>query len=305
MGLLALVPPVPGLPNIVFDLVIGFLDRMTEDIRRSIWELVGTLVLSTYDFSTGHLQPLTANGAIQRMHHLTVAMADLLLVLVFLWAFFRSQWEFRFRAHYTLKMVLPRAMAAIALAHFSLLFGQMAIDLNNALVHAAVTADLSPQPLRFPWEIALASPFGSPGFWLLVRLAIVVMVVMLALTYVLRFALLAVLLVLAPLAALCMILPETKRYARAWSQLFLTTVFMQFAQVLILRFAGVFMTEEHNNPIQALYGLVVLYLVLKVPGLMHASSHLETKLEHLALRTAKHAIAGRGHHPRARTAEAV
>jgi len=288
--------------DLVWQLAAGFLERLIGDIQRTVWDHAGTVLLSTYDLSSGRLGPLTANPAVQRLHHLTLAMADLLLVLVLVWASFRSPWEFRFRAHYTLKMVLPRAMAAVALAHFSLLFGQMAIDLNNALVHAVVSADLGPEPLRFPWTSFLNRPFGAPGFWLLVRLAMVVMVLILVVTYVLRFALLAVLLALAPLAALCLILPETKHYARSWNQLFLTTVFMQFVQVLILRFAGVFLTEQHDNPIQGLYGLAVLYLVIKVPGVMHAAAHLETRVERLASKGARHVMKAAGGHPRAHSA---
>ena len=47
------------------------------------------------------------------MFHLTLAMGDMLLLLIFTWAFLRSQWERSFRAHYTLKLILPRAMAAM------------------------------------------------------------------------------------------------------------------------------------------------------------------------------------------------
>ncbi len=289
--------------QVVIQLISDFIERLIGDIQRSISDWVETYLLSTHDFSSVGAQPLTTNAAIQGMHHLIVGIADLLLVLVLMWAFFRSQWERGFRAHYTLKVVLPRTLAAVALAHFSLVLGQMAIDLNNALVHAVWTAQLPGGSPRLPWVIALINPFGQPLFQLAIRLVIVVMLLILTLTYILRFALLAILLVLAPLAALCLILPETKSYARAWNQLFLVSVFMQFVQVLILRFASAFITEQHNNPIQALYGLVVLYLVIKVPGLMHAAAHLEGKVEHAVQGAAKHALkAASGSHGRVHSA---
>ena len=106
------------------------------------------------------------------MFHLTLAIADLLLVLVFTWAFLRSLWERSFRAHYTLKVILPRAMAAIAMAHFALLFGQMAIDLNNALVHAVWSQPLPGGPARLPWMDPMTKGFGMPLFQVAVRLAI-------------------------------------------------------------------------------------------------------------------------------------
>jgi hypothetical protein len=224
------------------------------------------------------------------MFHLTLAMADLLLVLVFTWSFFRSQWERSFRAHYTLKVMLPRAMAAILMAHFALLFGQMAIDLNNALIHAVWTQPLPGGSAQMPWTFAMSNGFGQPLFEIVIRLAIAVMLVIVAFTYVVRFALLAVLLAVAPLASICMILPETKRYAQSWMRLFLITVFMQFGQVLVLRFASLFADQFGARPLEALYGVAVLYLVLKVPGLMNASSHFELKTQHFAEGLAKRAV---------------
>jgi len=274
-------------------LVTGFLTNLINDVRDSIASTVETYLLSTHDLSRGGAQALTSDPALQAMYHLTLGISDALLVLVYVWAFLRSMWERGFRPHYTLKVMLPRTMAAIALAHFGLLFGQMAIDLNNVLVHAAWTTPLQTGPgpaAAFPWHFALDNPFGFPLFQLAVRLAIVVMISILALTYVIRFALLSVLLAIAPLAALCLILPETKNYARSWTRLFLITVFMQFVQVLILRFASLFSSDLSGSVMQALYGLAVLYLVLKVPGLMNASAHLESKAQHLAESTAKRAI---------------
>jgi hypothetical protein len=273
-------------------LVTGFFNNLINDVSGSVSGTVETYLLSTHDVSTFSARPLTDDPAIQAMFHLTLALADLLLVLVFTYAFLRSQWERSFRAHYTLKVILPRTMAAIALGHFALLFGQMAIDLNNALVHAVWTQPFPGGPTRFPWATALATGFGLPLFQIIVRLAIVVMLVIVALTYVVRFALLSVLLAIAPLAALCMILPDTKRYAQSWLRIFLLTVFMQFAQVLVLRFASLFASELNGSPIEALYGLAVLYLLIKVPGLMNASAHLESKAEHFTESLAKKALKG-------------
>jgi hypothetical protein len=263
-------------------LVTGFFDNLINDVRDSVAGMVETYLLSTHDLSTLTPRPLTEEPALQAMFHLTLAMADLLLVLVFTWAFLRSQWERSFRAHYTLKVILPRAMAAIVMAHFALLFGQMAIDLNNAMVHAVWTQPFPGGSPRFPWMFAMNSAFGQPLFQIVIRLAIAIMLVIVALTYVVRFALLAVLLGVAPLAAICMILPETKRYAQSWLRLFLLTVFMQFGQVLVLRFASLFADQVGARPVEALYGVAVLYLLIKVPGLMNASAHVEGKAEHLA-----------------------
>lgn len=267
-----------------------FVDFLLDSVVKAFadWfdstHFVETYLLGTFDLSRFPAGPLTGNPVIVGMHRVTLAIADALLVLVFMWAFLRSQWERSFRAHYTLKTMLPRAMAAVVLAHFSLAIGQMAIDLNNALVHAAWSANVVGHPGSAGWLHDLLHPgtAGRPFIELLLHLVLIVMILILALTYIVRFSLLAILLVLAPLAALCMILPETKNYARGWVRLFEVTVFMQFAQVLVLRLASAFITEQPDNLMQILYGLAILYLVIKVPGLMNASAHMELKAEHLA-----------------------
>src|SRR5438552_898744 len=99
----------------------------------------------------------------------------------------------------------------------------------------------------------------------------------------------ASLLAAVPLSAICMILPETKHYAQSCLRLYVLTVFMQFGQVLVLRFASMFAADFTGSPIEALYGAAVLYLLIKVPGLMNASAHLESKAEHLAEGLAKRA----------------
>jgi hypothetical protein len=134
--------------------------------------------------------------------------------------------------------------------------------------------------------------FGLPLFEIVIRLTIAVMLVIVAFTYVVRFALIAILLAVVPLAALCMILPETKLYARSWLRLFLLTVFMQFGQVFVLRFASLFADQMGARPLEALYGVAVLYLLIKVPGLMNASAHLELKAQHVGESVVKKALKG-------------
>ena len=219
-------------------LVTGFFNKLINDVRDSIGSSVEAYLLSTHDISTLTARPLTEEPSLQAMFQLTLAMADLLLLLIFTWAF------------------------------------------------------------------AMTNGFGLPLFEIVVRLAIAVMLVIVAFTYVVRFALLVVLLAAAPLASICMILPETKRYAQSWLRLFLLTVFMQFGQVLVLRFASVFADQIGARPLEALYGVAVLYLLIKVPGLMNASSHFESKAEHVAEGLAKRAIKAGMAIPTARTSSA-
>ncbi|MFY9614751.1 MAG: hypothetical protein WAT58_05065, partial [Candidatus Dormiibacterota bacterium] len=70
-----------------------------------------------------------------------------------------------------------------------------------------------------------------------------------------------------------------------WRRLFFTAVFMQAVQVLVLRLALVLLFED-RSPISVLYGLLAMYLVLRVPGALHASSKAESR----ALMWAKHGV---------------
>ncbi len=274
--------------GIFVDLVAGFCRALIENAAPTIHDVAGLWLLNTHDLSHGIPRPITANPNLQALHHLILMMSDSLLVLALLWASGRSMWERSFRAKYTLKVVLPRILAAIALAHFSLFLGQMVIDLNNAMVAAVWTYRVPEHTAGFPWEVVLRAPLTNPAegiFTALLGLALLIAVCVLLLSYLIRFTLLASLLVLAPLASLCMVLPETHTYARVWTRLFVSTVFMQFVQVVVLKLAAAFILDRHGGAIQALYGLATLYVLLKIPGALHSSAQLGTR----AIRLVSHA----------------
>jgi hypothetical protein len=89
-----------------------------------------------------------------------------------------------------------------------------------------------------------------------------------------------VLFILAPLAALLWILPQSQAWGRLWGRLFVGTVFAQAVQVLTLRFGFNLATGLGFNLatgllqlnvaglLPPLLGIAVLALALKVPSLM-------------------------------------
>jgi hypothetical protein len=107
----------------------------------------------------------------------------------------------------------------------------------------------------------------------------VVMGLLLALQMLMRLALVDVLLVVAPLALLCWVLPQTQAWARVWSALFLGTVFVQALQVLGLKL-GVSLASElpdiaggtTSELLRTFVGIAVLALVLKLPRFMPGPS---------------------------------
>ena len=94
---------------------------------------------------------------------------------------------------------------------------------------------------------------------------------------------------LAPLAALCSALPDTRRYAFTWLRLFMVAVFMQAIQLIILRVATAVGFGAGSGIAESLFALAILWIVLKVPGTLHAATHVETHA-HTAMRHVQRSI---------------
>src|SRR5439155_13425511 len=120
---------------------------------------------------------------------------------------------------------------------------------------------------------------------------------LLVLQQLMRLALVDVLVILAPLAALCWILPQTHGWGRLWGSLFVGTVFAQCVQVLALRMGFNMATSmpplSAAGLVQPLLGIAVLALVLKIPGLMRGGSGGGSLVSSL-VGTAAGAIVGSG-----------
>src|SRR5438132_2577924 len=155
----------------------------------------------------------------------------------------------------------------------------MAIDLDNAIGQVALSLGGNLSPDALPWSGTLgpasvqAIRVSQDLFHALFALALVVALVILVLTYVVRAALLEILVVLAPLAALCTVLPDTRGYAKMWLRLFMVTVFMQAVQLIVLRVATATGFGAGDGLAGSLYALATLWIMLKVPGTMHAATN--------------------------------
>jgi hypothetical protein len=159
---------------------------------------------------------------------------------------------------------VPRLLLGGILANTASWWTTLAIDVNNA---ACAFFGAGPPP-------TLDDAFWRASFPtnLLVGLIYVVMGLLLVFQQLMRLALVDVLLVLAPLAALCWILPQSHGWGRLWGNLFIGTVFAQCIQVLALRLGFNLATSipplSAAGLVQPLLGIAVLALVLKIPGLM-------------------------------------
>ena len=292
------VNPVGSLGQLLFDpahliqLMLGVIDELLRGTKTIGEQTIERYFLWTGNFSdlgclvphfgTGDptLQPgcrFVDNNVLQHFYQLTRLMANSALVAIVVYSLLRSIWERGYRARYTLKAILPKLLLVIALVNFTLPLLQGAIDLNNGAVHAFWSFDLGfgiTQPSNL-WDMMVA-PNGVLLVNLLALLTAVLLLV-LAITSVARNLVLVLLIGGAPLAFLCLLLPETHAYVMAWRRLFFTAVFMQAVQVMVLRLALVLLFEDHS-PISVVYGLLAMYLVLRVPGALHASSKAESRV---------------------------
>ena len=292
----------------VLQLLTGVLAHVVSTAHADLDGVLSRYLFATVDPSTG--RALTSNASVLHLNGTVAVAADVLVAAVVLFASLRSMFEHQsLRPRYTLKVTLPRLLVAIVLVHGSIYFMQMAIDLNNAIGSVAMSMGGSLSLSSVPWSSTLdpasvqAISLGQDLFQAIFAIVLVVALVILALSYVVRTALLEVLIVLAPIAALCTVLPDTRPYARLWLRLFVVTVFMQAVQLIVLRVATDAGFATGAGIAGSLYGLATLWILLKVPGALHSASHFESRantMSHQVERAMRRALAPAHHAVRRR-----
>jgi hypothetical protein len=281
-------------------LLSGALGHFVDGARGDIEGVLRRYLFRTVDTTAVQPRPLTDNPGLRRLNLGLAVACDLLLTAVLLIASLRGIFERTgYRARYSLKVMLPRLLLAIVLVHFSLPLLAMALDLDNALCAVALSLGDELQVDGLPWSPVIGPSavahmsVGQDLFHAVFAVAVVIALVILVLAYVVRHALLCVLIVVAPLAALCTVLPDTRGHARGWMRLFTVTVAMQPVQLIVLRVAEVIAVDAGGGLVQSLYALATLFLMLKVPGALNVAAHLETKAEtigHRLERSVHHAV---------------
>ncbi|MGP8160018.1 MAG: conjugal transfer protein TrbL family protein [Candidatus Dormibacteria bacterium] len=257
--------------------IIGqLLSQFSSSGRNDVLNLLNQYLFSTVDVSRPGSQPLTANPALAGLNHDFTLAGDTLLVLVVVVIAVRAIVDRSLYSQHDIRVLVPRVLVAVILMHASLSLIQMAIDLNNALAGFAAGAGGNPMPWTDPLSPSAltSSSLAQDLFEVVVVLALVVTVGLLAVSYVIRMAVLQVLIASAPLAALAAILPETNGYARTWGRLFVVALFMQAAQVMVLRVATVTGLAAGSGLAASLYALASLWVTLKVPSFLAAAARI-------------------------------
>src|SRR5258708_30623534 len=173
--------------------------------------------------------------------------------------------------------LIPRVVLSGILVNPSLHWGHFVIDMNNALCEALGSTSMP------AWNSVL-QPGAGPALMNLIAMAIYLVMGWLPFGQMLMgLALVDGLLVIAPLALLCWVLPQTYSWARLWFSTFFATVFVQSIQVLVLQLGAALiqrlpalMPALGSDPLDKgriwlmtlLLGVAVLQLARKVPRLM-------------------------------------
>lgn len=254
----------------------------TKDmIRLLLQDSLGLLVkvwfdfiLSTRDFESGG--DFINNVTIQRFEPKVQLAADGALVLIAIWASYRIMWGHGLRSQYTARILLPRLFLGVVLINFAMPLFQAAVVVNNTLcttIQGFVALD-NPSD----W---LANSMYSPsaGIWEVVTTAILAVGYdVLAISYLVRYAILIVLAITAPIAGLMSALPETHHISKQWASNFTSNLFMQPAQLFVLSI-GFALEKDGTTPVHHLFALASLFLVFKVPGALGGAEKAAHKLQ--------------------------
>jgi hypothetical protein len=245
-------------------------------------------ILSTTDFETG--RDFIDNVTIQRFEPKIQVVANAALVLMTVWAAYRIMWGHGLRSQYTARILLPRLFMGVVLINFCLPLFQMTVTASNAMCLAIRSFGTVSDPSSW-WSTLAREPVQ--GAWEIITTGILAAGYdVLAITYLIRYAILIVLAITAPLAGLFFMLPETHHLSKQWASHFTTNLFMQPAQLFVLAI-GFALEKGGATPVHHLFALASLLIVFKVPGALGGAEKAAHKLQssvEVAMRHLEHAL---------------
>jgi hypothetical protein len=241
-------------------------------------------ILRTTDFETG--REFVSNFTIHRFEPALQLVADAALVLVVVIACYKLMWGHGLRSQYTVRILLPRLMMGTLLINFALPLFQLAVQASNAMCDAIQSFGTIPNWNTW-WDNYRLDQ--THGIWQFITTGVLVAGYdVLAVAYLVRYAILIVLAITAPLAGLLFTLPDTHYLAKHWASLFVTNLLMQPAQLFVLAI-GFALENGGHTPVHHLFALASLLIVFKVPGALGGAEKTAHKLES-ALTTGLHGL---------------
>ena len=252
------------------EVVLGMLNDSIGLLLR-VWF---DFILRTTDFETGG--DFTKNATIQHIEPVVQLAADSALVLIAVWASYRIMWGHGLRSQYTARILLPRLFLSVILINFSLPMFQAVVAASNSLCSAVQSLGTLNDPTS--WWTGFASAPNAAAWQVVTTAALAAGYDVLAITYLVRYAILIVLAITAPLAGLLFTLPETHHWSKVWASHFVTNLLMQPAQLFVLSI-GFALENGGRTPVHHLFALASLLIVFKVPGAIGGAEKAAHKLQ--------------------------
>jgi hypothetical protein len=280
-------PEFPDIPN-PFDWFSNLDPRKwAGDILNAVLTTIGKALLEAIrgfvdwalgfgDSSLNFVTRTPAEGSygsptVRAMWDFSRALVNVLLAVIVMWGGFNIMVKEHTRSPYHEVMeLLPRLILGALAANLTLEFARFLIDANNALSAAVGQVSLPGYDAATPTQEGVALIFTA--------LAYGVVAILLVLQMLMRLALIDLLIILAPVAALLWVLPQTQGWARWWANLFPIVVFQQAIQMMVLRLGSALMVELtpgslSNALLTLLLGIAVCWLTLKVPAILRGQVH--------------------------------
>ncbi len=169
-----------------------------------------------------------------------------------------------------------RLLFALVAAHFSLLFMQVFIQIENALCDGIIHLYQLTILTNTLTALLQGNLLGSSLILFVLGLVLCVMFLLIMWQMLVRLALLSALVVLAGPAMLCFASSFTYAWGRLWVGLFAGTLFVQFFQVVVLALGSILVSSLSTGDLfhldstilTLLVSIAVFSLVLQIPGLM-------------------------------------
>jgi hypothetical protein len=231
-------------------------------------------ILRTTDFETGG--DFVSNATIRHFEPVVQVVSNSALVLVAIWASYRIMWGHGLRTQYSARILLPRLFMGVVLINFSMPLFQAVVAISNGLCDAIKTFGTINDPTS--WWTGFASAPNAAAWQIVTTALLAAAYDVLAVTYLVRYAILIVLAISAPLAGLLFTLPETHHWSKVWASHFVTNLLMQPAQLFVLSI-GFALENSGRTPVHHLFALAALLIVFKVPGALGGSEKAAHKLQ--------------------------
>lgn len=215
------------IPGKVEQAINDWFAGLVKDALDPAMVLVGRTLLST--------PQIASESEVSSYWHLTLGVADALLVLVVMAAGVIVMHHETLQTSYALKDFIPRLVVAGIATNASLAISGQMVAFANALSTGLLGNGVNPAQAGHTLEILVLHAITDGGIFLvLLGLACAILAVALLVLYLVRASLIVLLVCAAPIMLLAHGLPQTEGVARFWWRAMFAALGVQAAQALTL-----------------------------------------------------------------------